>query len=62
MENDNDVILLIEDDGIGFDASTASSGIGLNNVRKRLEKLQGQLDIRSKPNEGTTFSINFPFN
>lgn len=62
MENNDDVILLVEDDGIGFDATNTRNGIGLSNIRKRLENLQGELDIRSKPNEGTTFSISFPFN
>lgn len=61
MKNDDEVILLIEDDGVGFDTSSTPSGIGLNNVRKRLENINGHLEITSRQNEGSTFSINFPF-
>lgn len=62
MKNDDEVILLVEDDGIGFDAAAAPSGIGLNNVSKRLENIGGHLEIMSKQNGGSTFSIDFPFN
>lgn len=61
MKNDDEVILLIEDNGIGFETNSKMSGIGLQNVRKRLENIAGHLEITSKLNEGTTFTLNFPF-
>lgn len=61
IKNDNDVILLIEDNGIGFELASSPSGIGINNVRKRLETINGNLDITSSPNKGSTFAISFPF-
>jgi signal transduction histidine kinase len=42
----------VEDDGRGFDPSTAS-GSGLTNMRDRLDALGGALDVRSSPGAGT---------
>lgn len=61
IKNDDDVILLIEDDGIGFEPEKSSSGIGIRNVRKRLETINGNLDITSSPNRGSIFALSFPF-
>jgi PAS domain S-box-containing protein len=36
------------------------SGLGLYIVRNAIEKLNGQIDITSKPNEGTSFLIQIP--
>jgi signal transduction histidine kinase len=49
----NELILVIEDDGVGFDpARTSSSGLGLLSMRERLEPLNGVLTIDSKPGAG----------
>jgi signal transduction histidine kinase len=42
----------VEDDGIGLDNPTRSSG--LRNLRQRAERHHGSLDITSTPNHGTT--------
>ncbi len=52
--------LKVEDDGIGFDASTArSSGNGLRNIAARAQKLGAQLRILSGPGQGTRLIIEF---
>jgi two-component system NarL family sensor kinase len=47
------VLLSIHDDGCGFDAERVgqhpSRGIGLRNMRERIEALGGQLNVRSQP-------------
>jgi len=54
-----EVSLLVEDDGRGFDEQAVSSdtgsrmGIGLLGIRERLETLGGRLDIESRPGQGT---------
>lgn len=47
------LLLQIRDDGQGFDATGQAAGMGLRNMRERLEAVHGTLDIRSAPGEGT---------
>lgn len=49
--------LIVEDQGIGFDLSEKSSGVGLSNLRSRIKALGGQLDIDSLKDRGTIISI-----
>lgn len=50
------VVLLVEDNGRGFDTGTAteSGGMGLTNMQERTEMFDGQLTIQSVPSQGTT--------
>jgi len=52
--------IIVEDNGIGFNTSKTASGIGLSNIEKRMEKLQGELVIDSDKNNGTTVILNIP--
>lgn len=51
----------IIDDGIGFDVTKKSKGIGLQNITSRVETCKGTFDIKSKPGKGTTITIDLPF-
>lgn len=55
----NNVSLTVEDNGKGFDMEdlNQNKGTGLRNVRARVDYLNGKLDIRSKPNEGTSILV-----
>lgn len=55
--NNSNLILKIQDDGLGFDIKKTKSGIGLKNIRSRVEKISGTLTIRSTINKGTTIII-----
>lgn len=44
--------LRIEDDGVGFDTKKATSGLGLKNMRHRLELFNGDLKVVSAPEQG----------
>jgi signal transduction histidine kinase len=48
------IAFAIADDGAGFDADTESTGLGLLNMRDRIDALGGQLDIVSVTGHGTT--------
>lgn len=51
------LLITIEDDGRGFDtAHVSSGGIGLDSLKARVEKLQGNMDIRSSA-KGTSIFI-----
>lgn len=52
--------LEIDDDGVGFDVTLPSRGMGLDNLRARVESLGGSLMIASVTGEGTTIRAAFP--
>lgn len=52
--------LCVQDDGVGFDPSAASTGSGLANLRHRGEALHGTLNITSHPGQGTTIILEAP--
>lgn len=57
---EGNVSIAVTDDGIGFELEKAKGGIGLKNLRKRADALNGSLIISSKPGEGTTVEVLFP--
>lgn len=58
--HDDKLHLTVEDNGIGFIAGKSIMGLGLQSLRERVEKMQGQLLFSSKPSEGTTVEIEIP--
>jgi signal transduction histidine kinase len=57
---DDGYLLEVDDDGRGFDVDLTSWGMGLTNLRERVESLGGSLEIESVPGEGTTVRASFP--
>jgi signal transduction histidine kinase len=57
---DDGLVLEIDDDGRGFDATRAPQGMGLRNLRERVEGCGGRVEIVSSPSEGTTVRAWFP--
>lgn len=51
------IILLVKDNGIGFNPKTRNKGIGLKNIYSRVERLRGQISITSKPNQGIQIKV-----
>jgi PAS domain S-box-containing protein len=54
-----------EDNGIGFDLKkvrNAKSGMGLFNMNTRIESLNGEVKIVTRPGQGFKFSANIPLN
>lgn len=59
QESEGKLSLTVEDNGKGFNTKRihSSKHAGLNNIRSRVEYLQGQLDIHSEPNIGTSIIV-----
>ncbi len=52
--------VMIEDDGKGFDANVLAKGIGLKNMRDRVETMGGEFHIDTRLNKGTILSFSIP--
>jgi signal transduction histidine kinase len=48
-----ETMLIVEDDGAGFDMGHVEKGVGLDSMRERLEAIGGQLNITSQKSGGT---------
>lgn len=58
--SDQELSVKIEDDGVGFNLKKSRKGIGLKNMKSRVEKLNGTLEITSAMNKGTQIHIKIP--
>ncbi|UII30443.1 sensor histidine kinase [Fulvivirga ulvae] len=52
--------LMVEDNGVGFDTTATSEGIGLNNINSRVKLLEGEINIDTTINRGTIVDITIP--
>jgi signal transduction histidine kinase len=59
---DEDIQLIVKDDGHGFDMRVEHGGMGLQFMRERAESLAGSLTVDSMPGDGTCVSVTFPIN
>jgi signal transduction histidine kinase len=61
QQENNFVKLQIQDDGIGFEIeNTTGKGIGLKNIAKRIQLLDGTYNLTSNMHKGTILQINIP--
>jgi len=58
-QNGHVFLITVEDDGRGFDPAQLdkAEGIGMINIRNRVDYLNGKLDISSSPGQGTVVNI-----
>lgn len=59
-EDENILNVMVEDNGKGFNANEIVYGMGLTNIEKRLDKIDGNIVIDSSPGNGTTIILNIP--
>ena len=57
---DDGLSLLFEDDGKGFDTSKDADGIGIKNIKNRIQELSGSINIDSSKDRGTVVSLEIP--
>lgn len=61
---DNELSIIIEDNGIGFDVTkyynSKKAGMGLGSIEKRIEHLNGTMEIDSTISKGTSILIDLP--
>ena len=62
IRHDQEITLMVEDNGRGFDTSKIQEfeGIGLKNLFSRVEFLNGTIHFDSNPGRGTTVTVDIP--
>lgn len=59
-QNENKLTVEINDDGIGFNIQRIKTGIGLKNMKTRMESIDGKFKITSKKDKGTQINLIIP--
>jgi PAS domain S-box-containing protein len=59
-EEDDDLVLVVEDDGKGFLESKAAGSLGVLGMKERAQGCGGDLQISSYPGKGTTVTLRVP--
>ena len=59
-EDGNTLNIMVEDNGKGFDMNNVTFGLGLTNIEKRAENINGNIVFDSTPGNGTTVILNIP--
>ncbi len=62
----NDLVMLISDNGVGFDVSEIKTvepsgrGAGLFSMKERVQLMGGKCNVKSQPGKGTTVTVRIP--
>ena len=60
-KTENNLNVVVEDNGIGFDIASVKNGMGLKNIETRVNKFNGKLYVDSGKDKGTTTIIDITF-
>ena len=60
--NGHDILLSVQDDGIGFDSAEIREkpGLGFSSMRERASLMHGEFSINSHPERGTVIAVRVP--
>lgn len=59
-QNEHELIIMVEDDGKGFETGQVKEGMGTENIAARVNFMKGELSVQSVPGEGTTTLVTAP--
>jgi signal transduction histidine kinase len=57
VQESDRVSLTIQDNGKGFDPAIKTEGMGLENIRNRVETYNGKMTLYSSPENGTEINV-----
>ena len=60
FNTNNTVILIVEDNGVGFSSKEKKKGIGLLNISSRLDIVNGNVNFEPSPKSGTLVTVKIP--
>lgn len=58
---ENQLLIEAQDNGVGFDLASKKEGIGLINIKKRIELIGATFNYNSEKNKGTSININYTY-
>jgi signal transduction histidine kinase len=61
-QNNNEILIKIHDDGIGFNINETKKGIGMKNIFERVKEIDGKINLKSNAHEGTEYNISLKIN
>jgi len=60
MQNDDNLVINVEDNGKGFDVNNKKEGLGLHNIQTRVSSMGGRFTLESVPGKGTVVIVELP--
>ena len=60
QRRNGDICMSIEDNGVGFEPQLTTNGIGLENMRRRVQAFNGNFSIQAIPGEGCKLYVELP--
>ena len=60
LEDGDDLVLRVSDDGKGFDSEAETAGFGLRSIRRRAAELGGEVQLSVEPGRGTSIGVRVP--
>jgi signal transduction histidine kinase len=60
VEHEDQISLMIEDDGVGIGNFSSTDGKGLNTIQSKIKNLNGRIEISSKKDKGTIIVCEIP--
>src|SRR5215203_5276963 len=60
QKRNGDIFMSIADNGVGFNAEVRSKGLGLDNIKRRVQVFNGNFNIQSSPGKGCKLDVEIP--
>ncbi len=60
IKSKSKLLLIVEDNGSGFNVKKENDGIGLMNIKSRLNTINGEVNFEPSPNSGMVATIRIP--
>ncbi|CAL2095778.1 Tetratricopeptide repeat protein [Tenacibaculum sp. 190524A02b] len=60
LKREEELNIVVEDNGIGFETTQQHKGVGLKNIYSRIQSIKGTCNIDSGKGNGTTITIDIP--
>ena len=57
INSKENIVLLVEDDGVGLNDKKGGKGIGFSNIKSRLEMINGEANFDKSPEKGTLVTV-----